>query len=412
MGAAPRTVPVAVPVEDRLQFLLQQHRRRSLRHPVTRIGHAEQTHAFPMIFRYLHAPHRPREIAPRAHPVPQPVQIIPQLFLKQANANRVHARRAVVGPDLLPRPVNEALVYLKRLHLRLGPRPRLLPWRVGPGLTLVCTAPSLQPHYRTFLATTSRPAPVPRLGTLPLAVSAARGPPSRSQAGSPPVPWPPLSGRQVLLFRTSARDELTPPLHRAPPGQHAGHPLAEGTPPQRAFVPGTMRLPGFDAIVPPIDASAVVHTRSSSRRTPDPLTAGLFPQRSPPRLLTGAACGGLGSPPARRTRRTYLHHWHSTVHAGDLLHRLTPLSGHTHIGGLRACYHRCITTLRDTARLVSRGVCQGHPRAAAGSGLDHPPGPAARRYGLASVPARRARTSPAVRSWLPGSGSGRCARVW
>ena len=38
MGAAPRTVPVAVAVEDRLQYLLQQHRRRSLRHPVTRIG--------------------------------------------------------------------------------------------------------------------------------------------------------------------------------------------------------------------------------------------------------------------------------------------------------------------------------------------------------------------------------------
>src|SRR5262249_60639807 len=61
---------------------------------------------------------------------------------------------------------------------------------------------------------------------------------------------------------------------------------------------GVRRSPGFDAIVPPIDASAVVHTRSSSRRPPDPLTAGLFPQRSPPRLLTGAACGGLGSPPA------------------------------------------------------------------------------------------------------------------
>jgi hypothetical protein len=73
----------------------------------------------------------------------------------------------------------------------------------------------------------------------------------------------------------------------------------------------------------------VVHTRSSSRHPPDPLTAGLFPQRSPPRLLTGAACGGLGSPPARRTQRANLHHWHSTVRAGDLLHRLTPLSGHT-----------------------------------------------------------------------------------
>jgi len=117
----------------------------------------------------------------------------------------------------------------------------------------------------------SRPAPVPRLGTLPLAVSAARGPPSRGQQGlfAPPT-WPPLSGRQVLLFRASARDELTPPLHRAPPGQHAGHPLAEGTH-RRAFVPGIRRSPGFDAIVPPIDASAVVHARSSSRHPPDPL---------------------------------------------------------------------------------------------------------------------------------------------
>jgi hypothetical protein len=170
---------------------------------------------------------------------------------------------------------------------------------------------------------------VPRLGTLPLAVCAACGPPSRGPTGTiAPLTRPLLSGRQVLLFHASARDELTPPLHRAPPGQHAGRPLAEGTH-MRAFVPGIRRSPGFDAIVPPIDASAVVHVRSSSRRTPDPLTAGLFPQRSPPRLLTGAACGGLGSPPARRTRRTYLHHWHSTVHAGDLLHRLTPLSGHT-----------------------------------------------------------------------------------
>ena len=160
--------------------------------------------------------------------------------------------------------------------IRDRPGPRLLPLRVGPGLTLVCTAPSLQPHYRTFTATTSRPAPVPRLGTLPLAMSTACGPPSRGHGdNNASVNWPPLSGRQVLLFHASARDELTPPLHRAPPGQHAGRPLAEGTHPH-AFVPGTLYLPGFDAIVPPIDASAVVHARSSSRRTPDPLTAGLF----------------------------------------------------------------------------------------------------------------------------------------
>src|SRR5262249_44628939 len=266
--------------------------------PVRRIRPPEQAHTRPMIFRYLHAPHRPGEVTPRTHPVPQLVQIVFQLLFEQADADRVHARRTLIGPDLLPRLNDEALTDLKRLHFRPGPHLGLLPLRVGPWLTLVCTAPSLQPHYRTFLTTTGRPAPVPRLGTPPLTVSAACGAPSRSRN-----PRPLVSGRQVLLFHASACSELTPPLHRAPPGQHAGHPLAEGTPSRRAFVPEVLHSPGFDAIVPPIDASAVVHTRSSSRRPPDPLTPGLFRQPAPPRLLTGAACGGLGSPPARRARR-------------------------------------------------------------------------------------------------------------
>jgi hypothetical protein len=37
MGTAPRTVPVAVAVEDRLQFLFQQHGRCCLRDPVGRV---------------------------------------------------------------------------------------------------------------------------------------------------------------------------------------------------------------------------------------------------------------------------------------------------------------------------------------------------------------------------------------
>src|SRR5215470_7285232 len=238
MGAAPRPVPIAVPVEHRFQLGLQQHRRRGLRHPVRRVRHPEQTHTRPTVFRYLYAPHRPGEVTPRRHPVPQLVQVVLPPLLKQADADRVHPRRTLIGPDLLPRLINEALTDLKRLHFRPGPGPRLLPFRVGPQLALVCTAPSLQPHYRTFLTTTGRPAPVPRLGTLPLAVSAACGPPSRGQVGSfTHVPRPPVSGRQVLLFHASAHGELTPPLHRAPPGQHAGHPLAEGTPIRRAFVP-------------------------------------------------------------------------------------------------------------------------------------------------------------------------------
>jgi hypothetical protein len=93
-----------------------------------------------------------------------------------------------------------------------------------------------------------------------------------------------------------------------------------------------MRFPGFDVIVPRFDASTVVHSRSSSRRTPD-RSWRPFPQRSPPRLLTAAACGGLGSPPDRRSRRAFLHHRHSTVHDNDLLHRHhSPFRTHRIIG--------------------------------------------------------------------------------
>ena len=131
-----------------------------------------------------------------------------------------------------------------------------------------CPAPSLRPHYRALTATTGRSAPVPRIGTLPLAVFAACGSPSRGQKHRPS-----LSGRQgrltVLLFHASACDELTPPIHRTPegpprrafvpgpptdpihrtpPGPHTGSSPTEG-PPRRAFVPGPPTDPSFDAIV-------------------------------------------------------------------------------------------------------------------------------------------------------------------
>ena len=270
-----------------------------------------------MVFRYLHRAHRPREIAPRAHAVPQLVEVVPLLRCEPLDAHGVHARRTTVRLDLLPRLQNEALSNFKRLQLPLRPVRRFLPRRVDLKMTLDCPAPSLQPHYRAFTATTGRSAPVPRIGTLPLTVSAACGPPSRG-------PQAALSGRQVLLFHASAHDELTPPIHRAPPGPHAGSSLAPGPPEGRALVPRPPTCPGFDAIMVSFDASAVVHTRSSSRRIPNP-------QRSPPRLLTDAACGGLRSPPARRPRRTYPHHWHSTVRADDLLHR-HHIPFRTHVG--------------------------------------------------------------------------------
>ena len=54
----------------------------------------------------------------------------------------------------------------------------------------------------------------------------------------------------------------------------------------------------------PFDTSSTVRFRSPSWPTPDALTARLSPQRSAPRLLTGAPCGGLQPPPAGRLRRT------------------------------------------------------------------------------------------------------------
>ncbi len=60
--------------------------------------------------------------------------------------------------------------------------------------------------------------------------------------------------------------------------------------------PGNQILSRFRRHHVPIDASAVVHTRSSSRRTPDPLTASLLRNRFPPRLLTGMTLRRFGSP--------------------------------------------------------------------------------------------------------------------
>jgi hypothetical protein len=69
----------------------------------------------------------------------------------------------------------------------------------------------------------------------------------------------------------------------------------------------------------PFDTSAMVRSRSPSWSIPAALNGATFPQRSPPRLLTAAACGGLQPPPEGRLRRTTsptgqpLHLRHSTA---------------------------------------------------------------------------------------------------
>ena len=129
------------------------------------------------------------------------------------------------------------------------------------------------------------------------------------------MPAPAMSSRHLYTGHRRGHIQAAPRLRA-----HRGGPLSRDHPQIPVSMPSLFRF----------DASAVVHTCSSSHRTPAPLTARRHPQRSPPRLLTDAACGGLESPPARRPRRTYPHHWHSTDRADDLLHHHHHFpSGHT-----------------------------------------------------------------------------------
>ena len=145
------------------------------------------------------------------------------------------------------------------------------------------------------------------------------------------MPAPATSSRH--LYTGHRRGHIQPaPRLRA----HRSEPLSQDHPQIPVSMPSLSRF----------DASAIVHTCSSSHRTPAPLTARRQPQRSPPRLLTDAACGGLQSPPARRPRRTCLHHWHSTDRADDLLHHHHFPSGHTRVPETRPWSLTC----RDAVR--------------------------------------------------------------
>ena len=171
---------------------------------------------------------------------------------------------------------------------------------------------------------------MPRIGTLPpVAIATWVLPLDDQGADFTHFDWPFVSRRQVLLFPASACDELTPPIHRAPPGPRAGCSPAEGAP-KACLCPGTRIPPGFDAIVEVFDASAVVHTRSSSRRSPGPLYTGLFRSRFPPRLLTDMTLRRFGlsactANPEGRTSITGRARFVRTI----FYIALTPLSGRT-----------------------------------------------------------------------------------
>jgi hypothetical protein len=134
-----------------------------------------------------------------------------------------------------------------------------------------------QSRWRT---TTGRCAPLRRIGTFGLAVGAA----CAFSLG--------IAG-QVLTFRTSC---FAPPPCRMPLGQSQDIPQTD----PRGMATPRFRLIRFRHV---ISGSLALASLNRACRNLVPT----FPQRSPPSLLTTAACGGLRSAPDCRPRRTYLH---------------------------------------------------------------------------------------------------------
>ena len=71
--------------------------------------------------------------------------------------------------------------------------------------------------------------------------------------------------------------------------------------------PRAITPPGFDAVWVISTRHRSVHFRSTPRISPDTVKPCLFHRRSPPRLLTSAARGGLMPAPARRHRGALPH---------------------------------------------------------------------------------------------------------
>ena len=192
-----------------------------------------------------------------------------------------------------PEPLTDPDLTLSRHPARATARrlpPSVENWRTPPVASWLAPngddlPPSLHGHYTRFGTTTGQSAPLRRIGTFGLAVGAACAF-SLHIAG------------QVLTFRTRARLSFAPPPCRMPLGQSQCIPQAD---------PGGMatprfwhRLIGFRHV---ISGSLALASLNHTCRNLVPT----FPQRSPPSLLTTAACGGLRSTPDCRPRRALLH---------------------------------------------------------------------------------------------------------
>jgi hypothetical protein len=209
-------------VEPMVRPFLQMHGHHRLRDPVGDRRHAQHSNPAAVRLGDLHRPDRGREVGPRAHPIPDLVEVARKIGLELLDRLPIHSRRALVGPDPPPRLPDHRLGDRKRLVFGLwhvaSPPPRAWRPRLNESTFLISRPLRLTPtpESRSLAATTGRSASERRIGTQCLRVSASARSLSR--------PWRPATPAAVstLAFSRSVPEpqtRLTPPSRRAPPGQ-------------------------------------------------------------------------------------------------------------------------------------------------------------------------------------------------
>jgi hypothetical protein len=208
-------------VEMRLHLRLQDQVHDRLGDPVSHRRHTERSHAPAVLLRHLNRPDRRRHVAPRGHPIPEPVEVPLQVPLKPLDRLPVDTCRPLLALTLSHASQTSRLEITNGLPSGFGPltgSSRVI--AVDRQASQDDPPPSLHPHYRASQLPRGGPSlcsasvrcssRVPPLGGLPSAND--RGPLLRH--------WP-LAGakRQVPTFHTRARAELAPPSCRTPPGQ-------------------------------------------------------------------------------------------------------------------------------------------------------------------------------------------------
>ena len=171
MGPASRPIAIGIRVEHRLHPRLQIDGCNLLRDPVGDRRHPEHPRPRAVRLRYLHRLDRRREVGPRAHPIPDLVEIILQIGLERLQILIVHPWPSIIVLDPPKRLPDHPLGNRKRLLLGLWHVFSLPPGTLAPvvrSIHFLVSRPlrsTPTPASRSFVATTSRSAGKRRVGT-------------------------------------------------------------------------------------------------------------------------------------------------------------------------------------------------------------------------------------------------------